>query len=107
MPEHLTASQRRHIESYRRIGTDIVAGQVRIDLDRCGGCSLCASTCPSSALEVVGKKSRMIPGTSVCFSCGCCAAICPDGAIELTTFIQFHGAFRYLDRGEPVPPRKL
>jgi len=107
MPEHLTRSERRRVESYRRIGTDIIIGRVEIDLEKCGGCSLCAAACPSHVLEVVDKQSRMIAGSPTCFSCGCCAAICPEGAIELTAFLEFHGAFRYLDRGAPEPPRRF
>ena len=107
MPERLTRSERRHIESYRHIGTDIVLGEVKIDQEKCDGCSLCAAVCPASALDVVEKKARMGLETSTCVSCGCCVAICPEKAIELTVFLEFRGAFRYLDRGTPELPRKF
>ena len=107
MPEHLRRRERHHIESYRRIGSDIILGEVQIDQDKCDGCSLCAATCPAKVLEVVDKKARTVADIATCFSCGCCAAICPENAIDLTVFLEFRGAFRYLDRGAPEFPRKF
>lgn len=107
MPEYVAARERRRFEDFRRIGTDIVVGRVSIDPEICRGCALCASVCPASVLEVVGKKSRMVAGEPICFSCGCCTAICPEGAITLTEFLELRGAFRYLDRGRPEPPRRF
>ena len=111
MPEFLTKRDRRRIESFHRIGADVVLGEVRIDHDKCKGCGLCVGCCPASALELAGerkaRKSRMVDESPFCMSCGDCAAICPEGAVEITQFLQFKCAFRYLDRGEPHPPRRF
>jgi len=106
MPEYLTRKDKKVIESYHKIGEDMVLGVVVIDRDKCKGCASCTKCCAAGALEIdVDKKCRMVPDLPFCMSCGDCVAICPEEAIELTDFIQFNRAFRYLDRGEPSPPR--
>lgn len=107
MPEHLTRRERRHIESFRNIGTDIVLGTVAVNRDTCSGCKLCVPICAGSALEMDGKIARMVPGIAMCFSCGDCVAICPEGSIRIDRFFELRGAFRYLDRGVPEPPRRF
>ncbi len=105
MPEYLTRKDRRVIESFHKIGEDIILGEVKIDLEKCTGCSLCTQACPAAALEVVDKKARMNLELPLCMTCGDCTAICPEDAIELTKFYQFKKAFRELDRGEAEMPR--
>ncbi len=105
MPEHITRKDRRVVESFYKIGEDIVLGEVKIDQEKCSGCSLCAQTCASGALEVIDKKARMIQELPMCMSCGDCVAICSEDAIEITRFYQFKRAFRELDRGEAELPR--
>ena len=111
MPEFLTRRDRRTIESFHRIGADVVLGEVKIDHDKCKGCGLCVGCCAASVLKLTGekkaKKSTMVDELPFCMSCGDCAAICPEQAIEITRFLQFKRAFRYLDRGEPYPPRRF
>jgi len=111
MPEFLTRRDRRRIESFHKIGEDVVLGEVKIDHDKCKGCGLCVGCCAASALELAGerkaRKSRMVDELPFCMSCGDCVAICPEGAIEITRFLRFERAFRYLDRGEPHPPRRF
>jgi ferredoxin len=111
MPEFLTRSDRKRIESFHKIDVDVVLGEVKIDHDNCKGCGLCVGSCAASALELTGerkaRKSRMVDELPFCMSCGDCVAICPEQAIELTRFLQFKRAFRYLDRGEPHPPRRF
>ena len=107
MTEHLKIRDRLRVESFNRIGEDVIMGMVSIDPDKCKGCAYCTKCCAAAAIEVVDKKARMVTISPMCMSCGDCVAICPEGAITLKEFIQFKHYFRYLDRGEPQPPRRF
>jgi len=108
MPEFITRQDKKIIESFHKIGEDVILGAVKIDQEKCKGCGFCTKCCAAGALEVtVDKKCRMITDLPFCMSCGDCVAICPEDAIELTDFIEFKRFFRYLDRGEPSTPRKF
>lgn len=66
---------------------------IYVNEEKCIGCGLCASDCPSSYLHVEGGKARV--NSVGCLECGHCYAICPQGAIEMT---------RYDIKEEPVVP---
>jgi len=111
MPEFINRTEKNRFEDFRDVDGDVVFGRVKIDTDKCNGCGLCKGCCAGGVLELYGeknnKKSRMIAEFPFCFSCGDCVAICPEGAIELERYIEFRRGFRYLDRGEPMYPRKF
>ncbi|HTZ40821.1 MAG TPA: nitroreductase family protein [Syntrophales bacterium] len=55
----------------------------RLDPDRCTGCGLCLSVCPSDVLTLAdGTISLAREG---CFGCDHCAAVCPAEAIRIDT----------------------
>ncbi len=107
MTETVSRTPWRKVESFLRIGEDVVLGQVRIRQEDCSGCGFCVKACPANSLEVVDKKARMLEEQPLCMSCGDCAALCPEEAIELVEFIQFRHGFRYLNRGKPEKPRRF
>jgi len=108
MTQYLTFRERLKIESFLKIGEDVELGEVVIDGEKCTGCGHCAAACAASAIEVTDKTARLlVEGLPMCMSCGDCVAICPENAIKLTRFIGFKKAFKYLDRGEPLWPRKF
>jgi len=59
-----------------------------VDETKCIGCGLCASLCPSNAIELLlkegGKKAHVISAS--CKGCGLCGASCPQQAITLRHF---------------------
>lgn len=107
MPEHLKWSETMSVESFLKIGEDVIIGEVSIDLDKCQGCGYCVRACAADSIELKDKKARMIEVLPMCMACGDCMAICPEQAIAIKTYIRFFKAFRYLDRGEPAPPRRF
>ena len=107
MPEYLKCKDWLKIESFRKLGKDIILGTIEIERDKCRGCGLCVGACAASALELKDKKVKMIDVLPACMSCGDCVAICPRGALKLKGYFQLKRYFRYLDRGEPSLPRKF
>lgn len=54
-----------------------------IRVERCTGCGLCVTHCPTDAVEMVGGRP-VITRPQDCAYCGICEELCPTGAIELT-----------------------
>ena len=107
MSESISRFRWRRVESFLRIGEDVVLGKIRVDPERCSGCASCVHACPAHSLELADRKARMLEEQPLCMSCGDCVALCPEEAIELTEFIQFRHYFRYLGRGTPEAPRRF
>jgi MinD superfamily P-loop ATPase len=107
MPEHIRLRERLRVESFHRLGKDVILGEIAIDQDKCNGCGLCTHCCAASAIVLKNKKASINDELPACMSCGDCVSICPQQAITLKEFIQFKCYFRYLDRGKPEPPRKF
>ena len=55
----------------------------RIDGAKCGGCGICAKSCPGQAIAMTapGKKARI--SQKACIHCYCCHELCPQKAVEL------------------------
>lgn len=58
--------------------------------DRCDGCGICATFCPTGALKSYDQGGRQVidfsPG--YCLACNLCSDICPSGAITYSTYIN-------------------
>lgn len=57
-------------------------GVIRIDEDRCTGCSLCIPNCPEGAIRVIDGKARLASDL-LCDGLGACLGHCPEGAITI------------------------
>lgn len=54
---------------------------IRIELDKCVGCTLCVKACPFGAIQMVGKKAAI--DMTKCTLCGACVTACKFKAIIL------------------------
>lgn len=52
---------------------------VRVKIDECIGCGVCAASCPVGAVDLSSGKAVI---TDKCTGCGACIGNCPAGAIE-------------------------
>ena len=73
---------------------------VKIDKDRCKGCSLCVANCPQKVLEMtreINIKGYFYAYPAYpyrCIGCRICGMVCPDTCIE----IGIHGTqYHYFD----------
>lgn len=55
---------------------------IKIDEDKCNGCSLCIPNCPEGALQIIDGKARLISDL-FCDGLGACIGHCPEGAITI------------------------
>jgi len=76
-----------------------------IEADKCIGCGLCVTVCPSETISMQGNKAVVTGDRSL--SCGHCAAVCPVDAItvqaidpDVSRFSTFDADLRWLPHGE-------
>lgn len=55
---------------------------IKIDEEKCNGCSLCIPNCPEGALQIIDDKARLISDL-FCDGLGACIGHCPEGAITI------------------------
>jgi len=55
---------------------------IKIDEEKCTGCSLCIPNCPEGALQIIDGKARLISDL-FCDGLGACIGHCPEGAITI------------------------
>ena len=53
---------------------------IKIDEEKCNGCSLCIPNCPEGALQIIDGKVRLVSDL-FCDGLGACIGHCPEGAI--------------------------
>lgn len=67
-----------------------VLGAVTVNQERCKGCDLCVTACPTNVLALQPKEVNnrgyhfaYMREAQSCIGCGSCATVCPDGCIEV------------------------
>lgn len=66
-----------------------VRGAIVVDIEKCKGCEVCVSSCPteviSMAKDVNGKGYHFayMKNPEACTGCANCAIVCPDGVITV------------------------
>ncbi len=55
--------------------------KVKVNYDTCISCEACARACPSTVMEAILKRDRVIPD---CFACGTCIEVCPTHSISFS-----------------------
>jgi NAD-dependent dihydropyrimidine dehydrogenase PreA subunit len=55
---------------------------LKVDLERCIGCSMCMTVCPHRVFELQNKKAVPVDKDG-CMECGACATNCPVEAIAV------------------------
>ena len=66
-----------------------VKGAIEVDIERCKGCEVCISVCPTGVLSL--SKSTNTKGypysymlnPDACIGCASCGYVCPDGCIRV------------------------
>ncbi|MBA4417935.1 MAG: tungsten formylmethanofuran dehydrogenase [Syntrophus sp. (in: bacteria)] len=64
-------------------------GIIKIDRERCKGCSFCIEFCPKKAiilsdqLNLKGYFTADFQDNNLCTGCATCAVMCPEVAIEV------------------------
>ncbi len=54
---------------------------IKIDEDKCIGCSLCTSACQQGAIKIINKKAKLV-SDDYCDGFGNCLPVCPTNAIS-------------------------
>ena len=90
-------------ERFLNLGqSNFQTGIVSFNDDLCTGCKNCEAVCPATAIEVVNKKAKMIPGTD-CIGCAACEAVCSTESIRLTRFFSVpSGAYQTIDKNQSL-----
>lgn len=58
---------------------------LKVDLEKCNGCTLCVRACPYAAIEIVDKKAVVLDN---CTLCGACVPVCPVKALEIVGVLK-------------------
>ena len=53
---------------------------IKIDKDKCNGCSACVKACYEGALQLIGGEAELVSGI-YCDGLGACLPECPTGAL--------------------------
>ncbi len=76
---------------------------IRIDLEKCNGCTMCSRACPYQALEMVDKKALWIEDR--CTLCGACLESCKFEALtgqiptrQIPDFSDYQGVWVFVEQ---------
>lgn len=55
---------------------------IKIDKNKCVGCSRCVEVCPGNLIKIDGEKKAFIKHERDCWGCTSCVKECPRGAVS-------------------------
>lgn len=72
-----------------------IHGAVTVDVERCKGCDLCVTACPTDTLSLKdnevndrGYHYAYMSNPDSCIGCAVCATVCPDACIEVYRVVE-------------------
>jgi Formate hydrogenlyase subunit 6/NADH:ubiquinone oxidoreductase 23 kD subunit (chain I) len=66
-----------------------IKGTIVVDIEKCKGCGVCVSTCPTKTIELgrevnsKGYNYLQMIDAETCTGCTNCATVCPDTVITV------------------------
>ena len=66
-----------------------VKGAIVVDIEKCKGCGVCVTVCPSDVIQLAenvnakGYHYSYMANPDACTGCTNCAVVCPDGVITV------------------------
>lgn len=66
-----------------------IKGAVLVNTERCKGCELCITACPTNVLAMSkqvnskGYNYAYMENEDACIGCASCGIVCPDGCITV------------------------
>ena len=79
---------------------------IKIDENKCIGCSACVKDCPMGFIQMSDGKAHM--EEPFCIRCGHCFALCPADAVRISGYTEEeHLACEAAADGNPVNPKDL
>ncbi len=61
------------------LGEKISIFKIKVNYNTCIACNACSKACPSTVMEAILKRDKIIPD---CYSCGTCINACPTDSIS-------------------------
>jgi Pyruvate/2-oxoacid:ferredoxin oxidoreductase delta subunit len=74
---------------------------VRVDLERCTGCGICADYCHVKAIRIIDARAAI--DNSLCDQCEACISACPQGALSSVPEALSISRVRTLSQLRPAP----
>lgn len=72
-----------------------------------GGCDLCTSACPHSAIDVQHGNGGVTIDPQACTGCGLCVQSCPTGALEYDLLPPLQAVYDQRTQATPATPATL
>jgi len=72
-------------------------GKIAYNKEKCTGCRLCISVCPTGAIQFIPEEKKVKIFVSRCCFCAQCVEICPPGVLAMTEEFLLANYDKYAD----------